>query len=105
MLTALRQKVTVRRGGWISVRSRDLKPGATAEVIVLVEPAVEQTSLTVSPQGQTAPAAKTMTAADLLNSGLVGLWERRSDIGDSAEFARRLRQQAEHREEDADDPD
>ena len=37
------------------------------------------------------------TAADLLQSGLVGIWADRSDIGDSREFARRLRYEAEHR--------
>ena len=37
MITAIRQKVTIGRGGVVSVRSRDLKAGSTAEVIVLVE--------------------------------------------------------------------
>lgn len=35
-----------------------------------------------------------LSACDLLHSGLVGMWSERSDIGDSREFARRLRQQA-----------
>jgi hypothetical protein len=39
------------------------------------------------------------TAGDLLESGLVGLWANRDDIGDSREFARRLRRQAENRRE------
>jgi len=37
------------------------------------------------------------TAADLASSGLAGLWADRDDIGDSIEFARRLRRQAETR--------
>lgn len=37
------------------------------------------------------------TAGDLLNSGLIGIWADRTDIGDSTEFARQLRHQAEHR--------
>lgn len=37
------------------------------------------------------------TAADLLASGLVGIWSDRTDIGDSREFARRLRAQAQTR--------
>lgn len=41
---------------------------------------------------------RAMTAADLLNSDLVGLWADRADIGDSREFARRLREQAQRRE-------
>ncbi len=39
------------------------------------------------------------TAADLLQSGLVGIWADRTDLGDSREFARRLRYEAEHRRE------
>lgn len=39
------------------------------------------------------------TAADVLQSGLVGIWADRTDIGDSREFARKLRYEAEHRRE------
>ena len=39
-----------------------------------------------------------LTAADLLQSGLVGIWADRTDLGDSADFARRLREKAERRE-------
>jgi hypothetical protein len=38
-----------------------------------------------------------MTARDLLQSELVGLWADRDDIDDSLVFARQLRRQAEHR--------
>jgi hypothetical protein len=38
-----------------------------------------------------------LTAADVLQSELVGLWADRSDIDDNVVFARQLRQQAEHR--------
>jgi hypothetical protein len=43
------------------------------------------------------PAGKMMTASDLLDSDLVGMWAERTDIGDSREFARRLREQAQSR--------
>lgn len=43
---------------------------------------------------------KRLTAADLLNSRLVGFWRDREDIGDSIAFAGQLRQQAEHRQRD-----
>ncbi|MEN8220042.1 MAG: hypothetical protein ABFS56_27570 [Pseudomonadota bacterium] len=49
-------------------------------------------------QSQLEPIGKNLTARDLLQSELVGLWADRSDIGDSLSYARRLRQQAEHRE-------
>jgi len=49
-----------------------------------------------------APGKKTLlTAAQLLQSGLVGLWADRTDLGDSREFARRLREQAQIRKRDA----
>jgi hypothetical protein len=44
-----------------------------------------------------------LTARDLLQSDLVGLWADRHDIGDSLSFARQLRQQAEHRRKTTDD--
>jgi len=37
------------------------------------------------------------TAADLLASGLFGIWKNRTDITDSIEFARELRRRAEQR--------
>ncbi|MHB1767530.1 MAG: hypothetical protein ACYCUV_06720 [Phycisphaerae bacterium] len=41
-----------------------------------------------------------MTGKDLLESGLIGLWQQRTDIGDSIEYARQLRQQAQYRRGD-----
>ena len=38
-----------------------------------------------------------MTGKDLLNSGLIGMWKDRTDIGDSVEYARKLRQEAQTR--------
>ena len=84
MITALRQKVTIQRGGVINLRSQKLKPGATAEVIVLME-------------GEELQTTRKMTATDLLKSGVIGMWAGRKDIGDSLEFARSLRKQAERR--------
>jgi hypothetical protein len=37
MITALRKKVTVRADGRIEIKSKVLKPGTKAEVIVLME--------------------------------------------------------------------
>lgn len=85
MITAFKQQVTIKSGGLVSLRSRKLKAGTKAEVIVLVEP--------------TELIEKSMTGADLLESGLVGVWANRKDIGDSLEFARQLRQNAEKRGE------
>jgi hypothetical protein len=38
-----------------------------------------------------------MTGAELAGSDLVGIWKDRTDIGDSLEFARKLREQAQRR--------
>lgn len=43
---------------------------------------------------------RTLSACDLLHSGLVGMWSERGDIGDSREFARHLREQAQRRRQD-----
>ena len=40
---------------------------------------------------------KPMTGKDLLNSGLVGIWAKRKDIGNSLTYARKLRMQAQTR--------
>lgn len=40
------------------------------------------------------PQVQGVTLDELLNSGLVGLWENRTDIDDSVEFARSLRRRA-----------
>ena len=48
------------------------------------------------------PHSQDLTAQDLLQSELVGLWANRDDIGDSPDFARSLRLKAEHRWEPAD---
>ena len=42
-------------------------------------------------------SAHVWTLGDLLTSGLVGLWEGRTDITDSLAYARSLRQAAERR--------
>ena len=41
-----------------------------------------------------------MTGKDILESGLIGLWKNRTDIGDSVEFARKLREEAQTRRRD-----
>ena len=89
MTLAVRAKTIVQPGGRVEIRSPELTPGASAEVIVLVDAPAPQ---------------RVMTAANLLDSGLVGLWEDRTDIADSAEFARQIRRQAERRERTGDDP-
>lgn len=44
-----------------------------------------------------AASQRSLTAQDLLQSDLVGMWADRQDIGDSLEYARTLRHVAEQR--------
>jgi hypothetical protein len=60
----------------------DVPPGP-AEVVVVIVPE--------------AAAEKGGTAGVLLRSPLFGLWKDRTDIGDSVEYARKLRAKAEQR--------
>jgi predicted DNA-binding antitoxin AbrB/MazE fold protein len=65
----------------------------------------EQTTVAFEPRvltgGNSQPVAsdakRTLSASDLLRSDLVGLWAERTDISESREFARRLREQAQTR--------
>jgi hypothetical protein len=43
-----------------------------------------------------------LTGADMAKSELVGMWADRDDIGDSREYARRLRREAETRQRPTD---
>lgn len=42
------------------------------------------------------PSKPVMTARDLLNSGLVGIWKDRKDIGESRAFAAELRKRVQN---------
>ncbi|MFM7373017.1 MAG: hypothetical protein ACKO2Z_35600, partial [Sphaerospermopsis kisseleviana] len=44
---------------------------------------------------------KILTARELLDSSLIGLWEKRDDISDSLVYARQLREQSQRRDYDA----
>jgi hypothetical protein len=57
----------------------DVPPGP-AEIVVVVTPH--------------ASSAGEQTLGDFLNSEFFGMWRNRTDIGDSTEFARRLRIEA-----------
>ncbi len=55
--------------------------------------------------GPTRRPQRALSAQELLQSGLVGLWADRDDIADSVAFARRMREQAERRHSGNDDAD
>ena len=65
----------------------DVPPGPAEVVVVIVPEAIVPEAV----------AEKRGTAGDLLRSPLFGLWKDRTDIGDSVEYARKLRAKAEQR--------
>jgi hypothetical protein len=67
-----------------------LEPGRWPEVLDFIGYLQQRAS---PAPAQPAP----LTARALLQSGLVGVWADRDDIGDSVTFARQLRQQVERR--------
>lgn len=76
---------------------RQLKP---RESVTLVPPPAETGDKANKSQRTASTPRKHMTAADLLNSEIVGMWGDREDIDDSVTFANQLRQKAEHRQRD-----
>jgi hypothetical protein len=56
----------------------------------------EEVEITV----QTDQDRHVLTARELANSEIVGLWENRTDVPDSPEYARQLREQAQVRRSD-----
>lgn len=83
-MTALRLNATIKKNGELALTGLPYKKGEQVELIVVSYPT---------------PRAKrrVLTARRLRRSPLIGLWKNRADIGESADFARRLRNQAQHR--------
>jgi len=80
---AVRVNVTVSEDGKIALDGLPFKKGDELEMILFTSTAI---------------VPRYMTAGDLLASDLIGMWADRSDIGDSVEFARKLREAAQHRD-------
>jgi hypothetical protein len=71
---------------------QDLEPARWFEVVDFIGYLKERASRERAELGP-----RELTARDLLQSEVVGLWTDREDITDSLTFARQLCQQAEHR--------
>ncbi len=83
-MEAIRLQRVIEKDGEILVTGLPYKKGQAVELILLTLPQVPE-----QPEHS--------TARHLLQSGLVGIWQDRNDIEDSAAFARRLRDEAYHR--------
>jgi hypothetical protein len=84
-MEAVRLHRVIEKDGELLITDLPCKKGQRVEVIVLPEPPA-------------APQPPRLTAKRLLESGLVGLWQDRKDITDSAEYARQLREEAQRRQ-------
>ncbi len=79
-MQAIRLQQTIEKDSEIHLSDLPVFQGQEVEVIVLISPLPEP--------------KKTFTARQLLNSGLIGVWENRTDIKDSLTYARQLREQS-----------
>ncbi len=84
MITGIKQKATVGKNGKIELPITELPEGTIVEVIVLSSPLLSK--------------KKVLTARELLDSSVIGLWEERDDITDSLVYARQLREQSQRRD-------
>ncbi len=90
-MEAVQFRQVIAKDGEIMLSGLPFKEGQAVEIIVLHQPA------TPSPQTR-------LTVRRLRQSGLIGLWQDRDDIGDSSVYARQLREQAQQRGEAHHDP-
>ncbi len=79
-----RVRQVVEEDGQLLLKGLPVTRGQEVEVIVRVE--------------RHGGLADSITVGELLKSDLIGLWADREDIEDSVEFARRLRERAQHRD-------
>jgi hypothetical protein len=84
-MEAVRLHKILEKDGELLLTDLPCKKGQRVEVIILPEPP--------------APLQlQRLTAKQLLESGLVGLWQDREDITDSTAYARQLREEAQRRQ-------
>lgn len=83
-MEAIRLQQTIQKKGELTLRNLPVEKGQQVEVLLLLMPT----------ETDTRPR---LTARQLLQSELVGLWQDRRDITDSALYARQLREQAQRR--------
>ncbi len=83
-MEAIRLQQAVEKDGELFLTGLPYKKGQHIEMILLQE-------------ALAADNRPRLTARQLLQSELIGLWEDRNDLADSAVYARQLREQAQNR--------
>ena len=84
-METIRLHKIIEKDGEILVTGLPFKKGQYIEMILFPESSASSTK-------------RRLTARSLLNSELIGLWKDRTDIEESADYARQLREQAQRRE-------
>jgi len=96
IVRAHRTNVVVSEEGSVTLHDLPFKEGDKLEVFL-----IQQKSEDVASSARQDVRGKEQvmkgSARAMAQSALVGLWEDRDDIGSSQEFARKLREQAQHR--------
>jgi hypothetical protein len=85
-MQAIRIKKRIKKNGELHLTNLAVSEGQEVELVLLYE------------QKKDSGVKKRLTARQLLNSSLIGLWKDRTDITDSAKYARLLREQAQRRQ-------
>jgi hypothetical protein len=83
MMQAIRLQRTIQKSGELHLTNLSVVEGQQVELLLLFTSTTNKTT-----------SKKRLTARQLLDSSLIGMWEDRIDITDSAEYARQLREQA-----------
>lgn len=83
-MEAVQVKQVMTQDGEVLITGLPYKKGQLVEITVLAQ------APTSAPRGR-------LTVGRLRQSGLIGLWQERDDIADSAVYARQLREQAQWR--------
>jgi hypothetical protein len=76
-MEAIRVQQTVKKSGELIIKNLPVQKVQQVEVLLLFTPPSK---------------CPRLTARQLLNSELIGLWKNRTDIADSLEYARQLRE-------------
>lgn len=84
MIEATRREQMITKDGELRLTGLPYRRGEVVEVIIL-------------PREMTTETRPRLTVRQLRQSGVIGLWRDRIDIEDSSAYARRLREQAQHR--------
>ncbi len=83
-METIRIEKIIEKDGEVKITGLPLKKGQKIEMILLIK-------------GEKTSNETLSTAKELLDSGLVGLWEKRRDIQNTEDFAEKLREKAQYR--------